>query len=290
LVEDEPLEVRTSSGVWRPTDYDGAVRGLVTVRHALEQSLNIPFARMGLVVGAGRIVSVAQRLGIRSKLDPVPSLALGSSEVTLLELARAYGVFATQGNLAETRWILNWRDARDTIREGPRPYITEVADPATTFLVTSALQGAVKRGTGRGLGAGRFKGDVAGKTGTSNNWRDAWFVAYSPEMVVGVWVGYDDGRSVRMSGGAAAVPIVSEFLKGARSFGRTSFRVPGGIERNYVSSVDWWPCGDLEFFLRGTAPPTYETVVQLFALRPDSVATSDSLTQPGVCPAIRTPW
>lgn len=271
--------MRTSKGVWEPTDYDGTFRGPVTLRHALEQSLNIPFARIGLEIGASHIAFTAQRLGVKSKLDRVPSLSLGSSEVTLLELVRAYGVFATQGKLVDTRWILSWHDHNDTTREGPRPNVTEVADPAATFLVTSALQGAVQRGTGRALGTVRFKGDVAGKTGTSNNWRDAWFIAYSPEIVVGAWVGYDDGRSVRLSGGAAAVPIVTDFLANARAVGRRSFSIPNGIERSLVYTADWWPCGELEYFLRGTAPPSFETVALMLATRKDSIAAAtDSVT------------
>jgi penicillin-binding protein 1B len=284
ILEDEPLSV----GSWTPTNYDGTFRGPVTLRHALEQSLNIPFARIGISVGPGRIASTAQRLGIKSKLDPVPSLALGSSEVTLLEMVRAYGVFATQGNLADTRWVLSWRDHNDTTRDGPRPYITEVANPGATFLVTSALQGVVQRGTGRALSAGRVKGDVAGKTGTSNNWRDAWFIAYSPNIVVGAWVGYDDGRSVRLSGGAAAVPIVAEFFRNAQRIGGNSFRIPNGIERSLVYTIDWWPCGQHEYFLRGTAPPSYETVAQLIALRSDTTAATDSLGTPGMCAVDRT--
>jgi membrane carboxypeptidase/penicillin-binding protein len=192
---------------------------------------------------------------------------------------RAYGVFATQGNLADTRWILSWRDPKDSIREGPRPNITEVADPAATFLVTSALQGVVQRGTGRALGASRFKGDVAGKTGTSNNWRDAWFIAYSPEIVVGAWVGYDDGRSVKLTGGAAAVPMVAEFLTNAKVVSRR-FSIPNGIERSLVYSTDWWPCGEPEYFLRGTAPPSFEAVALLLAVRDSIAAARDTIAAP----------
>jgi membrane carboxypeptidase/penicillin-binding protein len=129
-----------------------------------------------------------------------------------------------------------------------------VAEPAATFLVTSALQGAVERGTGRGLDAGRFDGDIAGKTGTSNDWRDAWFIAYSPNIVVGVWVGYDDARSLRLSGGSAAVPIVADFFTIADATQGESFDVPDGIETSYTSTEGWGSCGGEEYFLEGTAP------------------------------------
>jgi penicillin-binding protein 1B len=254
VLQDEPLTVRTPQGDWEPTDYDGAFRGPVTFREALEQSLNVPFVRVGMAIGPARIASTARRLGVTSKLNPVPSLALGSSEVTLLELVRAYGVLASQGNLAETRTITERRDRSGASRQMPSPEATRVADPAATFLVTSALQGVVQRGTGRALDAGRFSGDIAGKTGTSNDWRDAWFVAYSPSIVVGVWVGYDDGRSLRLSGGSAAVPIVSDFFTIAGATRSDSFDVPDGIETSYVAAGGWGSCGEQEYFLQGTAP------------------------------------
>ena len=256
VVQDEPLTVPTPQGDWRPADYDREFRGPVTFREALEQSLNVPFARIGLAIGPPRIVSTAQRLGITSKLNPVPSLALGSSEVTLLELVRAYGVLAAGGNLAETRTIAGTRDAGGAQRDAPTTTVARVADPAAAFLVTSALLGAVAHGTGRGLGARRFDGDIAGKTGTTNDWRDAWFIAYSPTIVVGVWVGYDDGRSLRLSGGSAAVPFVAEFLTNADATQGESFDVPDGIVTSYASTGAWGSCGEREYFLEGTAPPS----------------------------------
>jgi penicillin-binding protein 1B len=287
ILEDEPLAVRVSRKAWDPRNYDGAYHGPVTLRHALEQSFNIPFARIGLTIGANRIVSMAQRLGITHDLERVPSVALGSSEVTLLELVRAYGVFAAGGRLAGTRWILNWRDHTGAIRQGPGPEIHEAADAAATFLVTSALQGVVRRGTARGLNAWRIKGDVAGKTGTSNNWRDAWFIAYSPSIVVGAWVGYDDGKSVRLSGGAAAVPIVAEFLANAPGATGGSFRVPAGIEQQLVYSIDPAYCGEMEFFLRGTAPPLYADSATRSVFS-DSLSQPDTLSSPSPCAPERT--
>jgi membrane peptidoglycan carboxypeptidase len=254
VIDDEPLTVRTPQGEWQPTDYDGGFRGPVTFRQAMEQSLNLPFVRVGMAIGPQRIASTATRLGVTSKMNPVPSLALGSSEVSLLELVRAYGVLAAQGNLAETRMILGRRDRKSEIVAAPVANVRRVADPAATFLVTSALQGVVERGTGRGIDAGRFDGGIAGKTGTSNDWRDAWFIAYSPTIVVGVWVGYDDGRSLRLSGGAAAVPIVADFFTIANATRSESFEMPDGIETSYVSAGDWGSCGEQEYFIRGTAP------------------------------------
>ena len=258
LVEDEPLRVRTPSGPWQPVNYDGRFRGTVTVREAMEQSLNVPFARIGLAIGADRIAATAKRLGIASSLRAVPSLALGSSEVTLLELVRAYGVLAAGGDLAETRTVLGHARYGRPLGAPPSGRISRVADPAAAYLVTSALEGAVSRGTGRALnGSGRFDG-IAGKTGTSNDWRDAWFLAYTPTLVVGAWVGYDDGRSLGLSGAGAALPIVARFLEGARAEqGGEPFEVPDGITESYVTlaHAGWLPaCGSREVFLEGTEP------------------------------------
>ncbi len=258
VLDDEPLRVSTRQGPWEPDNYDGQFRGRVTVRQAMEQSLNVPFARIGLAIGPERIVAAARRLGIASPLSPVPSLALGSSEVTLMELVRAYGVLAAGGSLAPPRIVLGRaRSGREGGRDSA-PEAARVVDPAVAYLVTSTLEGVVSRGTGRALNEdGRF-GSIAGKTGTSNDWRDAWFIAYSPSLVVGVWVGFDDGRSLRLTGAGAALPIVARFLAEAESEGEWgSFEVPEGISEGYVTLADagWGSeCGSREYFLEGTEP------------------------------------
>jgi penicillin-binding protein 1B len=262
LVDDEPLRVATPAGPWQPTNYDQRFRGRVTVREAMEQSLNVPFARIGLAVGPERIVATARRLGITSPLAAVPSLALGSSEVTLIELVRAYGVLAAGGELAGARTIIGTGKFGESVEHDAAPDAARVIDPAVAYLVTSTLEGVVARGTGRALNStGRFEG-IAGKTGTSNDWRDAWFVAYSPSLVVGVWVGFDDGRSLRMTGASAALPIVGRFLVEATSEeSPESFPVPDGITESRVALAEGgWPaeCGSREIFLAGTEPRDIE--------------------------------
>ena len=257
LVEDQPLRVATPRGPWQPENYDRSFHGRVTFREAMEQSLNVPFARIGLAVGPERIVETARRLGITSPLHAVPSLALGSSEVTLLELVRAYGVLAAAGTLAAPRAIVGRARQGHEIEPLPAPEPVRVVDPAVAYLVTSTLQGVVTRGTGRSLnGDGRF-GTIAGKTGTSSEWRDAWFIAYSPSLVVGVWVGFDDGRSLRLTGAGAALPIVARFLAEAAADRESEeFQVPDGITEGYTVLADggWSACGPREIFLEGTEP------------------------------------
>jgi penicillin-binding protein 1B len=259
-LRDEPFRVDTPAGPWEPMNYDRDFRGEVTVREAMEQSLNVPFARMGLAVGPQRIVSTARDLGISSPLNPVPSLALGTSEVTLLELTRAYGTLAAEGYRAEPRALLGMTRYDGAGRTLERRRGTRVVDRAEAYLVTSALEGVVARGTGRALGEMTgWNGGLAGKSGTSNDWRDAWFIAYTPSLVVGVWVGHDDGRSLGVPGARAALPIVQRFLRDAfRQQGPEPFPVPDGIEITSVGSgfFSWigFGCGEREVFLQGTAP------------------------------------
>ncbi|MGH7524390.1 MAG: transglycosylase domain-containing protein [Gemmatimonadales bacterium] len=257
VVNDEPLSVETASGPWEPTDYDGEFRGPVSVREAMEQSLNVPFARIGLAIGPKSIVETARRLGITNALDPVPSIALGSSGVTLLELVRAYGVLAAAGELAPTRTLLGQARYGETVRAVPAPAATPVIDPAVAYLVTSSLEGVISRGTGRALSTAGHVGAIAGKTGTSSNWRDAWFVAYSTSLVVGVWVGYDDGRSLHLTGASAALPIVAQFLAETTTDDDwTPFEMPHGVTEANVGADGDPECGTREVFLAGTEPPS----------------------------------
>ena len=178
--------------MWEPVNYDGEYRGEVTVREAIEQSLNVPIARLGLAVGPEKVVAEARLLGIESPLLPVPSVALGAFEVTVLEAARAYTVFASGGRCPELRSYTQVVQDDGRVLEQRPTEAVKVVEPAEAYLVTSALQGVVDRGTGAPLRALGFRGDIAGKTGTSSDYRDAWFIGYTPEIVIAVWVGFDD--------------------------------------------------------------------------------------------------
>jgi len=259
-LEDEPLSVETHAGLWEPANYDGKFHGMVTVREALERSLNVPFARLGMAVGFERIAATGHKLGIDSRLRPLPSLALGSSEVTPLELTRAYGVFAAEGFRSELHSMLGVFDRAGELVDRAELVGEEVYAPEEVFLVTSALIGAVEHGTGRGLSSLGYRGAVAAKSGTTNDFRDAWFIGFTPSLVVGVWVGFDDGKSVGLPGSRAALPIFGRFLVDAIGrHGEDDFSVPRGLE---IADVDRETgllggpgCrGEPEVFLRGTAP------------------------------------
>ncbi|WP_423925423.1 PBP1A family penicillin-binding protein [Candidatus Palauibacter sp.] len=263
VLRDEPLELETPVGVWRPSNADRAFLGPINLRDALVGSRNVPFARLGLEVGPERIVETARRLGIESPLAPYPSLALGASEVTLLELTGAYAVLAAEGRRASPRTVRGVLDRSGrSVRERPRAG-ESVITPAEAYLVTSALRGVVEEGTGSGVLEAGYRGPVAAKSGTTNGSRDAWFVGYTPELAVGVWVGFDDGARVGLPGSRAALPIFADFLiRVLGPGGGRDFRFPEGVEWVDIEPATGrragWGCrGEPELFLAGTAPEAY---------------------------------
>jgi penicillin-binding protein 1B len=260
-LEDSPLILKTGAGMWRPTNYDGEYRGIITLRRALERSLNIPMVRVAMDVGLERVVETGHKLGIQSKLDPVPSLALGSFEVSLLEVARAYAVFASGGVRVEPRFYTRVLDGEGQLLDSRRVKAERVFDASEIALVTSALQGTVERGTAVGVRSAGFRGPLAAKTGTTNDYRDAWFVGYTPDIVVAVWVGFDDQNDrVGLPGSVAALPIFVDFIKSALGpEGGRGFPMPDGLEYIPVQAetglrASWGCVGDPELFLYGTAP------------------------------------
>jgi penicillin-binding protein 1B len=296
VLVDEPLLVpgvdeEGEERNWEPENHDLSFRGPVTLRAAIEDSLNVPMAKLGQRLAPARIVATARRLGIESRLAAVPSLALGSSEVTLLEMTRAYGVLAAAGARTTPRTVLRVVELSGSVREETSVESEAVFEPAEAYLVTSALEGVVERGTGRGLRGWGYRGAAAGKTGTTNDYRDAWFIGYTPELVAGVWMGFDDGESLGLTGAGAALPVFADFLTQALGTeGRTAFELPPGIERVSVVAKADHPAGlrcsgAPEVFLEGTGPEQYCDRFRLFAGRPDRVQVAagpvDASDRPG---------
>ena len=259
-LEDAAFTLKLPTGVWQPVNYDGEYRGTVTVREAIEQSLNVPVAKLGIALGPERIVETAKLLGITSKLLAVPSVSLGSFEVTVIEIARAYAALAAAGSLPVLRSYTHVVHADGRVLEVRAREAEKVFDPAEIYLVTSVLEGVVDRGTGAALRSLGFRGEIAGKTGTSSDFRDAWFIGYTPEIVIAVWVGFDDGASVRVTGAVAALPIFADVLEVARGKAPAEeFSVPTGVESVEVDIDSGLRAGFLcggtrEVFLLGTAP------------------------------------
>ena len=252
-VQDAPITIDVDGKPWTPRNYSDRYEGEVSVRRALEASLNGATVRIAQVVGLPAIIDAARRMGIESDLKPVPAMALGAFEVTPIELARAYIPFAAGGQARPVSALAS--EARET--EPPRQAIS----PAEAYLLTAALQGVIETGTGAGVRAMGLSGPVAGKTGTTNDGRDAWFVGYSSNLVTLVWLGFDDGRPLGLSGAEAAAPIWTEFMKRAlATYPPAPFTAPDGVETARIDPTTGKRAGDscpevrTEVFLVGSEP------------------------------------
>jgi penicillin-binding protein 1B len=213
IIDDMPFSVVSGGQTWSPDNYDGTVHGNVTLRTALTNSMNIATSRLALDVGLNRVTRTAHDAGIESQLQAVPSLALGAFEVTPLELASAYSTLANGGIRTTPLSILSAVDEEGQVVQNRQVKMDRVLPADAVYLVNDMLQDVFDYGTARrarGLGYG---GNAAGKTGTTNSTRDAWFVGYTPEIVGLVWVGYDDNAPIGLYGDSAALPIWVEFMK-----------------------------------------------------------------------------
>jgi len=261
-VRDEPLQVETFDGVWEPVNYDKKFRGPVLVRDALERSLNVPAARIGQAVGIGKVVEMARRLGVESKLPAVPSLVLGTAEVSPVEIVTVYSTFANGGLRPTPRSFIGLLDGRGVGQEQwPLAAARRVLDPGTAYLTTSLLEGVVDRGTAAGIRARGLRGPIAGKTGTTDDEYDLWFVGFTPEIVAVVWVGYDEPHPIGVPSSRGALPIWADFL--AEVTGgqvRGAFTRPAGVERIDIDPATGarafagCPERRSEYFLAGTLP------------------------------------
>jgi penicillin-binding protein 1B len=261
FLDDSPLEVPTPSGAWRPENYDGEFHGTVPVREALERSLNVATARLAQTVGVARVADVARRMGVAAPLPIVPSLALGSADVSPLEIARAYATLASGGIRPETQVIEDIVDAEGRTLERRRLRFERVLDPGTAFLATSLLSGVVERGTAARVRSTGLRGAIAAKTGTTDEERDLWFVGFTPELVAVVWVGFDEPRSLGIPSSVGALPIWRRFVQHATGGNvRGSFLPPPGVEQVEIEpstgalALADCPERRAEYFLEGTVP------------------------------------
>jgi 1A family penicillin-binding protein len=209
-IEDSPVSfpVGGKNGqVWKPENYDRKFRGSTTLQQAIEESVNVVTVKLQERIGLAKTIQVARRLGITSPLDVNLSLALGTSDVSLLEMTSAYGALANQGVWMPPVTIRYVTDAQGKLLEEHVPEGREALAPETAYVITQMLRGVVERGTGQAAkGLGR---PVAAKTGTTNDYSNAWFVGFTPRLATGVWVGYDRPRSLGKdeTGSRVAVPI-----------------------------------------------------------------------------------
>src|SRR6201998_2382805 len=209
---DEPVSFETPSGPYTPHNYDEKFEGIITLRRALAESRNIPALRLASKVGIKNVIEYAERFGITSKLPPYLPVALGSAEITLLEQTAAYSVFPNDGVRITPRYITRVTDYEGRVLEEDFPDVKDVVSQRTARIMTSMLREVVLHGTG--VAAAKLPFPVAGKTGTTNDFTDAWFVGFSPTTTCGVWIGYDEKKSLgaKETGAHAALPIWINFM------------------------------------------------------------------------------
>ncbi|MCF8054759.1 MAG: penicillin-binding protein 1A [Deltaproteobacteria bacterium] len=233
LLNDEPVsyfDPTSPEGNWTPKNYDEQFWGMTTLRQGLIHSRNIVTVKLLDLVGPRYLVNYARNLGIESPLLPTLSLALGSYSMNLQELVRAYGVFANSGKRVKPFFIRRILDRKGTVFEENEHEIEQVMDPKIAYMTTYILEEAIRSGTGKRVRPlGRSAG---GKTGTTNDLRDAWFIGYTPRLVTGVWVGFDNNAPLHDGavGGVVAAPIWLSFMSAAlRGAPLESFSVPNGV-------------------------------------------------------------
>ncbi|SUE45022.1 penicillin-binding protein 1A [Roseomonas gilardii] len=248
---DAPLEIMTPQGPWRPGNYSGrASGGYVTMRTALEKSLNLPTVRMAQEIGMDKVADSAARFGVIQNMPRVLAMSLGAGETTVLHMAGAYAAFvnggrqvtptlidSVQDRLGRAVWRNNIRSCAGCdadISAGPpvlKDERRQITDPIAAYQMVNILTGVVERGTGTAAGKGLDR-PVGGKSGTTNDFRDNWFVGFTPDIVVAVWMGFDDSRSLGNgeAGGGNAAPIVHDILAAAlKDSPPVPFRAPPGV-------------------------------------------------------------
>ena len=267
VIEDAEVEYPDGTGkIWKPKNYDHIFRGFVTMSEALTHSINIVSVKIMEQIGAPYTAEYARKLGFTSKIEPNLALALGAASISPMELTAAYAVFANNGNLLPTVSILKVTDNDGTVLQETQPAVPiPVMPPETAYVLTNLMQSVVASGTGhRASIIGR---PVAGKTGTTNESKDAWFVGFIPQLVAGVWVGYDQERSLGAggSGGQASAPIWAEFMQKATvSMPVEDFHAPENVSfvlinpRTGKLARQGTPGAVMECFIKGSEPGGYD--------------------------------
>ena len=262
IVFDEPTTWNYDNQEWTPRNYDNEYDGAITLRRALAMSRNVAAVKVAEQTGYDRVVALwnKTKVGVADQLKPYPAVALGIVELTPLEVAEAYTVFPNRGSVRKLRPLINITSGEDVatpkVEAGP-----VVARSSTAFLVTHMMRSVLNEGTAAGARANGFAADAAGKTGTTNDLRDAWFVGFTPELLTVVWVGLDNNQPLGLSGAQAALPIWTSFMKNALA-GRasSSFEAPNGVSFVEIDrdtgkiATPICPRVSTEAFLSGTEP------------------------------------
>ncbi|MBA2686837.1 MAG: PBP1A family penicillin-binding protein [Gemmatimonadaceae bacterium] len=264
-VDDDPVDVIRGRNVWSPANFNGEYLGKVTFRRALMSSLNAATVRVSMVVGIDRIIDQAHKQGITSAIDPQPAIVLGAVDVTPMEMVRAYAPFANGGFKVAPRLVRRIEASDGSVMwSSESTPLERVMDPRDAYQMTSMLRSVIDYGTGRVIREYGVKGPVAGKTGTTNNGADVWFMGYTPTVVAGFWFGYDNPRSIGRdaSGGRLAAPAWAEwYMNGWKEANpQAAWGAPEGMSPRTIDAqtgylaTEWCPVRQVEYFRPGTEP------------------------------------
>lgn len=234
-MEDQPISVRVAGGRWQPQNYNHRYNGTMTLKEALAESINTIAVQISEDVGREKVINMAQRLGISADMQPLPSIALGATEVDLLELTNAYAHLAANGSIVYPYGIVEIRTVHDKLLyKRPAARQGKVLSENVVGMMNEMLMGVITSGTGRGAQIGR---PAAGKTGTTSDYKDAWFVGYTPDLVTGVWVGNDDNEPMKkVTGGTLPASIWHGFMIAALANTPAS-DLP--TDRSFISALPW---------------------------------------------------
>jgi penicillin-binding protein 1B len=261
VVEDEPTTFFFNGEPYDPANHNGEYAGPVTLRFALAHSLNVPAVKVAETIGYGQVARVARAAGLNENIQPTPSMALGSYEVTPLEMAGAYTIFVNSGSRVKTGYIRSIRDQHSASIFEAQPERKPAIDARVAYLVENMMEEVLRSGTGAGVRGRGFSLPAAGKTGTSH---DGWFAGFTSKLICVVWVGFDDNRDINLDGAHSALPIWTEFMK--RAHQRAEYRkvhefaAPSGVvniridaETGELATPDC-PHVRNEVFIEGTQP------------------------------------
>lgn len=298
VLVDAPVRVQTASGVWTPQNYDGTYQGPMTLRTALAKSINTISVRLVLEVGVDAIITNMRRLGIRTKFPRHVSMALGTPDLSLIEVVAAIGSFANGGKRVVPRFIERVVTADGQVlidNSKVRPDL-QVIPPQYAYLVVDMMKAVVERGTGRQ--ALILQRPAAGKTGTSTGFRDAWFMGYTPDLIAGVWVGRDDFTPIgaRATGGTAALPIWLQFMRAAHPPTEPhDFKVPEDVvfvRANEMTGMPAPPGPSARWvpFARGTVPARFVGAARTVLFeRSAPLSAGDPQSPPATVPSEEAP-
>src|SRR5918992_1131892 len=304
VLSDDALSLEQRPGeMWQPKNYDGSFEGNIPMRRALYQSRNLATIRLGMELGEATVIEEARRFGITSPIPAYPSIHIGAASVYPIEMVAAYSAFATLGTRAEPQPIVRVENTKGEVLWAPEPIRTPVLSPEEAWLMVSMMRDAVTRGTAAGAVAGAgFRIPAGGKTGTTNDGTDVWFIGYTPDLVAGVWMGFDRPQRIKANaqGGVLAAPAWTTFMREVyrRRPAPGDWPQPAGIvermiDRSTAMLATAYCPPELvtqEYFIIGTDPPSECPAHGPYAIMPGIAGydTTTALPPPAAFPPLDT--